>query len=347
MLVDYTENGILAFFLWLISIGFLWFVLSLSKKSTRLQGSIWTKILKILAFILFGYFSLVLLLRLSGYNHFQNELQEAIKGNAEAQESIATDYKYGWNGASKNQEKAAFWYRKSANQDNPEAHFMLGLMYWGGEGVIKNPELAIQHFTAALCKGKEEAASCIADIKNGQREYLERSTHSFSTSIYEHLRAQKEREEAVHSKMVEAYGYYLYAKSKNTEQTNLIENQAQRILSSEEQEQSYQLAQRLENDSDCGLKIWDYGTVYIAYDERPEQCGSGGCPVTIIEQGQTEGNPIQGPPEIYLEKNQVVVSLRQYGGLSGSRKEIIPVDFSHWKNLEKKIFSEVVIGQSN
>ena len=43
-------------------------------------------------------------------------------------------------GVPRNREKAAYWYRKSAELDDPTAQFMLALCYKYGDGVPADPE---------------------------------------------------------------------------------------------------------------------------------------------------------------------------------------------------------------
>ena len=57
----------------------------------------------------------------------------AEKGHAGAQKNLGLMYWMG-EGVPKDEELAAFWYRRAANQGEPFAQFSLGSMYEGGEG---------------------------------------------------------------------------------------------------------------------------------------------------------------------------------------------------------------------
>ena len=58
---------------------------------------------------------------------------------------------------SKNDEKAALWYRKAALQGDPEGEYRLGLCYEAGTGVPKSEALALKWFSMAAKEGNPSA----------------------------------------------------------------------------------------------------------------------------------------------------------------------------------------------
>lgn len=65
--------------------------------------------------------------------------QAAESGNARAQARLG----YLLDKAEENEE-AVLWYRKAAEQGNPAGQLSLAQMYWGGEGVARDPSQAMQ-----------------------------------------------------------------------------------------------------------------------------------------------------------------------------------------------------------
>lgn len=64
--------------------------------------------------------------------------KSAVLGYANAQRDIGCAYATGQKGFKKNQIKAREWYRKAAEQGEPNAQYNLGLMLLNGEGGAKN-----------------------------------------------------------------------------------------------------------------------------------------------------------------------------------------------------------------
>jgi TPR repeat protein len=86
------------------------------------------------------------------------ELQAlADTGNAEAQESLAALYWTGTNGVPQDNEKAAAWYRKAADQGRPTSQVSLGIMYQLGEGVPLDYAQAAAWYRKAADQGSEIA----------------------------------------------------------------------------------------------------------------------------------------------------------------------------------------------
>ncbi|EPP9703219.1 tetratricopeptide repeat protein, partial [Acinetobacter baumannii] len=55
--------------------------------------------------------------------------------------------------------KAFEWYSKAAQQENDEAQFTVGMMYYKGEGVQQNNELAEKWLRKAAENGNKDALS--------------------------------------------------------------------------------------------------------------------------------------------------------------------------------------------
>ena len=77
-------------------------------------------------------------------------------GFARAQYYLASAYKNG-TGVKANDQKAAIWFRKAAEQGDPDARYELGLCYYRGFGVRKDMVLAYAWFNLAVAKGHKEA----------------------------------------------------------------------------------------------------------------------------------------------------------------------------------------------
>jgi TPR repeat protein len=71
--------------------------------------------------------------------------------------SMGEKYSTGTWQVSKNDEKAALWYRKAALQGDPEGEYRLGLCYEAGMGVPKSEALALKWFSSAAKEGNSGA----------------------------------------------------------------------------------------------------------------------------------------------------------------------------------------------
>jgi TPR repeat protein len=88
---------------------------------------------------------------------FDQSLELANTGDEEAQIAVARAYENGID-VRISQVKAADWYRKAADQGNPEAMFRLArILSKGAPGVDKNLEVAFKLYDAAARKGQVEA----------------------------------------------------------------------------------------------------------------------------------------------------------------------------------------------
>lgn len=95
---------------------------------------------------------------LSALSYGQNAetLRKANAGDAEAQYDIANCYKFGWDGAEKNDEKYIYWLEKAANGGNTEASYDLGENYlFGKHGLPEDKEKYLKWCKKAAFNGKE------------------------------------------------------------------------------------------------------------------------------------------------------------------------------------------------
>ncbi|OUI79256.1 hypothetical protein HK18_01425, partial [Commensalibacter intestini] len=68
-------------------------------------------------------------------------IEKAHRGDITSQNFIAISYLTG-QGAPKDYKKALYWYTKAADQRNVDAQFQLGEMYFKGQGVPQNYDIA-------------------------------------------------------------------------------------------------------------------------------------------------------------------------------------------------------------
>jgi hypothetical protein len=80
-----------------------------------------------------------------------------IPGHPGAQFNLAAMYEKNGDAVTKDIEKAAAWYKKSADAGFTQAEFMMGWLHRKGEGVPKEPEQAVEWYSRAAAKGLEEA----------------------------------------------------------------------------------------------------------------------------------------------------------------------------------------------
>jgi TPR repeat protein len=82
--------------------------------------------------------------------------QYAEQGDAEAQYVLGTLY-YDGNGVKPDSQMAAKWIRKSAEQGRADAQLALGNFYFDGEGVRQDYETAVKWYLLAAKKGNVDA----------------------------------------------------------------------------------------------------------------------------------------------------------------------------------------------
>ena len=80
-----------------------------------------------------------------------------IPGHPGAQFNLAAMYEKGGDAVTKDIEKAAAWYKKSADAGFTQAEYTMGWLHRKGEGVRKDPEQAVEWYRRAATKGLEEA----------------------------------------------------------------------------------------------------------------------------------------------------------------------------------------------
>lgn len=82
---------------------------------------------------------------------------KAIAGQAEAQHDLAALYTAGHDGVTQDYERAAFWFRKAADNGIANAAYNLGVLYHQGLGLKKDMKEAIRWYKTAAGKGHPEA----------------------------------------------------------------------------------------------------------------------------------------------------------------------------------------------
>jgi TPR repeat protein len=89
----------------------------------------------------------------------------AEQGYARAQNHLGTMYRMGI-GVEKNKEEAVNWYRKAARQKYANAMFNLGTAYYNGDGVQSNDVVSGAWFLLAEDSGSDAAKDAVARIMN-------------------------------------------------------------------------------------------------------------------------------------------------------------------------------------
>jgi TPR repeat protein len=83
-----------------------------------------------------------------------NEIREkAEKGDAAAQNSLGEAYQNGLKGVNSDQRKAFLWFKKSAEQGDPNGQSNLAFMYYNGRGVAENKQEAVRWYITAAEHG--------------------------------------------------------------------------------------------------------------------------------------------------------------------------------------------------
>ncbi|MCL2200045.1 MAG: stalk domain-containing protein, partial [Defluviitaleaceae bacterium] len=88
---------------------------------------------------------------------YQSTLWLAESGFAHSQFRVAVMYAHGWEGAPRDFERAAYWYRKAAESGIPQAQNNLGMLYRHGNGVPQNYETAVYWYKKAVEQGEPNA----------------------------------------------------------------------------------------------------------------------------------------------------------------------------------------------
>ncbi len=75
------------------------------------------------------------------------------RSSSDRQKQLADELFEGRNGAPRNRELAAYWYRVAAQREHAGAQAMLGFVLFRGEGVEKDPEAAYRWYRKAAMQG--------------------------------------------------------------------------------------------------------------------------------------------------------------------------------------------------
>jgi len=86
---------------------------------------------------------------------------KAEQGDAKAQAQLASMYLLGRNGVEKDEQKAASWFVKSAEQDFVEAEVIIAALYDRGMGVPQNVETATQWYEKAAKQGHKPSQAIL------------------------------------------------------------------------------------------------------------------------------------------------------------------------------------------
>lgn len=97
---------------------------------------------------------LLMLLSLQVFAQSQEEIRQlAEQGDAQGQAKLASLYLMGWQGHEQNNEQAAEWMKKAAEQGVVEAQVVMGAMYDRGLGVPNDRNAATQWYEKAAAQG--------------------------------------------------------------------------------------------------------------------------------------------------------------------------------------------------
>lgn len=92
------------------------------------------------------------------------EIQKnANAGDSQAQFSLGYAYAFGKN-LPQDYEKAAFWYRKAAEQGFVTAEYNLGVFYLKGQGIAQDKGIARSWFQQAADKGNAKAKEALQKL---------------------------------------------------------------------------------------------------------------------------------------------------------------------------------------
>lgn len=83
-------------------------------------------------------------------------VHQAEQGDPDAQYLLGRMYYFG-DGVAENREEAARWHTRAADQGHAEAKYVLGLLYSAGDGVRQDKEKAVQLISGAAEQGLAEA----------------------------------------------------------------------------------------------------------------------------------------------------------------------------------------------
>lgn len=90
--------------------------------------------------------------------------RRAKQGDAVAQLNLGNAYAYGHYDLAKDPTKAMDWWRKAADQNQPDAQLYLGTFYLRGEGVQKDPKKPPNGIARRLSMAWIRRSSCSVDF---------------------------------------------------------------------------------------------------------------------------------------------------------------------------------------
>jgi len=109
---------------------------------------------KIILFLSFFFTGLVSAQETTDINE---TIEKANAGDESAQFVLGTAYYLGLNGAEQDYEKAFYWWKKAAEQGNPDAQISMGFCYYGGKGIEQSNSKAFYWWKKAAEQGNPEA----------------------------------------------------------------------------------------------------------------------------------------------------------------------------------------------
>ena len=108
-------------------------------------------------FVLIGMCSLMPVVSYGADLTFEEILDQATHGNADAQYMLGDMYRFG-EGVAQDIAEGVKWYRKAAEQGHLRALYLLGWMYQhGGSRVVKDDREAVKWYRKAAAQGHSEA----------------------------------------------------------------------------------------------------------------------------------------------------------------------------------------------
>ena len=108
-----------------------------------------------------GFLVILTTFACSAQSMFALSMQKALAGDSKAQNDVAAYYRQGV-GVRQDCEQAAYWYRKSAQQNDPVGLYGLGQCYAVGCGVPQDYRMAANYISRSANMGVREAQRTLA-----------------------------------------------------------------------------------------------------------------------------------------------------------------------------------------
>ncbi len=102
-------------------------------------------------------------------NDFHELVKSARSGTLEAQLHLGSSYYHG-QGAPRDYEKSALWYRRAAEQGAVSAQYHLGMMFAEGKGVPQSFVEGYGWIVLASEQGESKAAQVLGDLRNKMKK---------------------------------------------------------------------------------------------------------------------------------------------------------------------------------